>query len=270
MAAAVPAPAVDPDRVLAALLSRAAAYAEKLKSAAFHFICRESVSETAFSPERSSERMFAVKPASWVYDYQIVARKAKIAESRVLLERNGEKLRQPNAMLETVFQSYFPFYMPVTLLAREKQRFYNYRLLGREEINKKSVWHIAADRRSPRSIPWGEIWIAEEDGMVLKIQADQASIIGFDKLAQKAVDQGLLPEIVTIHEYELEKSGMCFPSQTTFIERYKPYGAPLNKKVDVTGAEILGGDLPDRSRTYFRYSDYLFFSVSTRSEEKPE
>jgi hypothetical protein len=254
------------------LLVKAAAYAEKLKKAAFHFICRESVTENVFSPDSGGNRMLATTRTYWIYDYQIIARDGKIAESRVLLERNGEKLRQANAKLETIFQSSFSFYMPVTMLAREKQRLYQYRLLGKEKIDKTNVWHIAAVRRSPRQIPWGEIWVREEDGIVLKIQIDQTSIVGFEKLAQKAVDQGLLPEITTIHEYSLEKDGMYFPCKTTFIDRYNSFGAALNKKVIPAGTETTGSDLSasDHSRTYFEFRDYQFFSVATQVAEKPE
>ena len=54
IAAAVPAPAPfsAPDLSLAAMLAKAAAYAEKLKGAAFHFICREDVTRGGIYPEK--------------------------------------------------------------------------------------------------------------------------------------------------------------------------------------------------------------------------
>lgn len=274
IAVAVPAtaPISESGASLCALLARAAAYAEKLKAAAFHFICREDVTEDVFSSTSIKNNIPAAPRTHWVYDYQIIARNRKISESRVLLEKNQEKMRLANAQLETVFHSYFSFYMPATMLAKEKQRLYQYRLLGKEIINKKNIWHIAAILRFPGSIPWGEIWVRAEDGAILKIQADQTSIVGFEKMAQKAIEKGFMPAITTIHEYSLEKNGACFPSKTTFIERYTPGEASINKSVFTTGSETKARDHSsfERSRTCFEYHDHLFFSVSTSAVEKPE
>jgi hypothetical protein len=274
IAAVVPAPAPfsEPDLSLAALLTRAAAYAEKLKGAAFHFICREDVSEAVFTPKSSKNPEPSTTRTDWKYDYQIICREGRITENRVQLEKNRVEAHLAKAQLETMFHSYFSFYMPVTILSGEKQRLYHYRLLGRERIDQKNVWHIAAACRVPGSIPSGEIWVGEEDGAVWKIQIDQTSIIGFEKMAQKAVEQGYMPAITTIHEYNLEKNGIHFPTQTTFIERYKPYGEAANKTVFIPGTGRTGvTHAPfERSQTYFEYKDHLFFSVSTRVEEKPE
>jgi hypothetical protein len=274
IAAVVPAPAPfsEPDLSLAALLTRAAAYAEKLKGAAFHFICREDVSEAVFTPKSSKNPEPSTTRTDWKYDYQIICREGRITENRVQLEKNRVEAHLAKAQLETMFHSYFSFYMPVTILSGEKQRLYHYRLLGRERIDQKNVWHIAAACRVPGSIPSGEIWVGEEDGAVWKIQIDQTSIIGFEKMAQKAVEQGYMPAITTIHEYNLEKNGIHFPTKTTFIERYKPYGEAANKTVFNSGTGRTGiTHAPfERSQTYFEYKDHLFFSVSTRVEEKPE
>jgi hypothetical protein len=274
IAAAIPTPAAesDPGTALSALLARAAAYAEKLKKTAFHFICREELTEDVFSQNSINQNEPAMVRTNWIYDYQIIGQNGKINENRVLLEKNQKPSHQQKAQLETMFHSYFSFYMPVTILAREKQHLYYYRLLSKEKVKNKNVRHIAAVPRSPGSIPWGELWIGEEDGTVLKIQADQTSIIGFDKLAQKAIEQGFMPVITTIHEYDLEKNGINFPSKTTFIERYNPSGESINKSVFTAGmADKERNRLSyERSRTYFEYKHHKFFSISTSVEEKNE
>jgi hypothetical protein len=254
------------------LLARAAAYAEKLKETAFHFICREDVTEEVFSSSNIKNSTPIAPRTQWSYDYQIICRNGKITENRVLLEKNQEKSHLEKAQLETMFHSYFSFYMPATMLAKEKQRLYQYRLLGREIINKKNVCHIAAVCRVPGSIPSGEIWIGEEDGAVLKIQIDQTSIIGFEKLAQKAIEKGFMPAITTIHEYNLEKNEIRFPSKTTFLERYNPGGASANKSVFTagTGTAVRDHSSFERSRTYFEYKGHMFFSITTQVEEKNE
>ena len=247
----------DSARILTAIMAKAAVYAEKLKKAAFHFICREDVIENIYPSSSIQNSPPGETQNHWVYDYQIVARDRKIAENRVLLEKNREKIRLANAQLETVFHSYFSFYMPATMLAKEKQHLYQYRLLGKEKINNKNVWHIAAVSRVPGSIPWGELWIGEEDGTVFKIQADQTSIVGFEKMAQKAIEHGFMPAITTIHEYSLEKNGICFPSKTTFIEKYNSNRSGAAARPSF-----------ERSRTYYEYRDHMFFSVETLVNEK--
>lgn len=268
IAAAIPplVPDIDPDPALIALLSQGAAYAEKLKETAFSFFCREDVTQDVFAIEERyrgrSSRTY------WIYDYQIIGRDGKIMENRILLEKNREKSRQEKAQLETVYRSFYSFYMPVTVLAGEKQHLYQYRLLGK----KKKIWHIAVVRRDPSlPIPWGEIWVSEEDGAVLKIQIEQTSIVGFEKLAARLNKQGLVPAVTTIHEYDIEKNQIRFPSKTVFIERYNSDFAPIKtwgqQQTVLMGR---GHSSFEHSRTYFEYNDYRFFYVTASVKEKIE
>ena len=50
-----------------------------------------------------------------------------------------------------------------------------------------------------------------------------------------------MPEITTIHEYDLDRNGVRFPSKTTFIEKYKPAGSPAfeRSRTDFAGREVL-------------------------------
>lgn len=263
----------DPDPALIALLAQASLYAEKLKKAAFHFVCREEVAEDKFAVGIECNGIPFSERTNWLYDYQIIGQDAKIAENRVLLQKNRTKLRQEKAQLETRFRSLYSFYMPVTFLAREKQHFYYYRLLDKKKVKKKPAWHIGAIRRdSSLSIPCGEMWVSENDGAVLKIQVEQTSIIGFEELAQKAIKRALVPAITIIHEYDIEKNQIRFPSKTTFIERYNSDKKPLEKwgKHQEMSIMVSGHFSFERSRTYFEYKDYRFFSITTSVEEKNE
>ncbi len=273
---AVPIPWLDSERdpQLITLLRRAAVNAENLKKAAFHFVCREEVVEEMFSQSGIRNRPSFSKRNYWIYDYQIIGQDGKITENRLLFEKNRNKLHLDKSQLETGFRSFYSFYMPVTIFASEKQHHYHYRLLDKKKVQKKQVWHIAVVRRNPAmDIPWGEAWISEEDGAILKIQIEQTSIAGFEALAQKAREKGLEPQITTIHEYGVEKARIRFPSRTTFIERYKSNLVPVNKwgnqNQTITALEP-GFTFFIRSQTYFEYKDYRFFSVVTNVEEKTE
>ncbi|MBN2400046.1 MAG: hypothetical protein JXI33_06870 [Candidatus Aminicenantes bacterium] len=268
---ALPVDGIHSDAALNAVLAKAAAYAEKLKKAAFHFFCRENVRQEVFGIDERSV-LQPVSRSYWIYDYQIIGQNGKITEKRVLLEKNRKKVHQEKAQLETMYQSFYSFYMPVTILAGEKQPLYHYRLLGKGKIDKKMAWHIAAVRRDHSlSIPWGEVWVVEEDGAVLKIQVEQTSIVGFEKWVEKVNKKGFEPTITTIHEYNTLKNQLRFPSKTTFIERFK--SALEEKKTwdgRARGKVEFNHYSFERSRTYFEYKRYHFFSVSTRVEEQNE
>lgn len=266
IATAVPTlvPDNEPDPALMALLAKGAAYAEKLKKTAFSFFCREDVTQEVFAiNERYRGRSSRIY---WIYDYQIIGGDGKITENRMLLEKNRKELHQEKAQLETVYRSFYSFYMPVTVLAGEKQHLYQYRLLGK----KKKVWHIAVIRRdNSLPIPWGEIWVSEADGAVLKIQVEQTSIVGFEKLAERLKKRGLAPAITTIHEYNIEKNQIRFPSKTIFIERYNSDFVPT-KAWGSTVFTGKGHSSFEHSRTYFEYKDYRFFYVTASVKEKTE
>jgi hypothetical protein len=271
IAAAVPAAIseADPDPALIPVLARAAAYAERLKREAFHFICREDVSQEVFAIDEHSVRT-RVSRHYWKYDYQIIGQDGAITERRVLLEKDRRKMRQEQACLETAFRSHFSFYMPVTLLAAEKQPLYRYRLLDKKKSGRETIWHVAAtplDRSRP--VPWGEVWVSEEDGAVWKVQIEEVSIVGFDKLVAGAKRKdGFVPAITTLHEYGVIRGAVRFPSRTIFIERYrsddevpKTWGGMAVKRM------APGRFSFERSRTYFEYKGHRFFQVETRVEE---
>ncbi len=274
LAAVIPAPAPgsEPDPALTALLAKAATYADRLKEVAFRFFCQEEVTEDVFGTSRrpGQTHTSGVARTYWIHEYQIIGQDGKITESRVLLEKNRKKLRQEKAQLQTRFRSLYSFYMPVTLMAGEKQHLYRYRLIGK----KKKVWHVAATRNDPaQPIPWGEIWISEEDGAVLKIQLEQDSIVGFEELAEKAAEKGLVPAMTIVHEYDLKKDHIHFPSRTVFIERYNAEAIPVKNLYGRVGemAVIKREHFSfERSRTYFEYRNYKFFSVSIRVAVKDE
>jgi hypothetical protein len=274
VAAAVPAPISegDSDPELAPVLAQAAAYAERLKKEAFHFVCREDVTQEVFAIDEHSVRT-RVSRNDWKYDYQIIGRDGSITERRVLLERNRRKMQQEHAQLESAFRPLFSFYMPVTLLAAEKQPLYRYRLLDRKRRGRATIWHVAATPRDrSRSVPWGEIWVNEEDGAVWKVQIEEDSIVGFEKLVAGAKRKdGFVPAITTLHEYGVSRGQVRFPSQTVFIERYrtddeapKTWGGMAVKKM------APGHFSFERSRTYFEYKDHRFFQIETRVEETVE
>lgn len=259
-------------------LERAGEYCDLLKRKAFHFICREEVTEDIlkrnvqdFRPSANYDRN------TWLYDYQIVLQDGKIGENRILLRKNRKNLHRENVKLENRFRSLYSFYLPVTLLAREKRELYRYSFMGRERMKKRPVMQVAVDPLDEKgNLAHGEVWIDTESGAVLKISLNQRSIKGVKEMEKKAAEQGAELNITDNHYYFEEREGVRFPTATEIFERYvsrfKPaqtgpvnsYSSAPTYSVSVGHAEF------ELSRTYIKYSDYRFFDVSVQVKREME
>lgn len=245
---------------LFAILDKAGRYAEKLKKTGLTFYCREEVWMYRYSPKAIGTMFDGYKRTAWLYDYQIVLQEGQVRENRVLLQKNSKKMNQENAALETRFRSLYSFFMPVTMLALDRQKNYRYKLIDRKRLKGRETWHVKVTPVAEDSEwPEGEAWIDKKDGSVLKIQIDQESIRGMETVQEEANKRGLLLRLSDTHEYFHQRKGIRFPSRTLIVER-------LIARPDVAAL----GSLPqvENSRTFFTYSDYRFFDVKATVKEK--
>jgi|GEM_PF-6559906 len=96
-------------------------------------------------------------------------------------------------------------------------------------------------------IPYGELWIRKRDGAVLKIKIATDSVRGMEKPLGEVRDHRKTVTLATTHFYRVERSGICFPSHTSFLFRSPRL----------------------RCQTYFAYSKYRFFTVDTQVKTDP-
>lgn len=247
------------------ILARCAAYCERLRTAALHFVCEERIVENIYPTRYRMSSMSGTrtitysspspgKPGrySWRYDYQLIKKGSSIDQKRVLLEFNKKKADpQGEAVKPPRFYSENPVFGPIGFFDKNWHDRYEYiflkrdRVLDREAIVLKAVPRAAIENKPN----FGTVWIDVEDDSILKIEVEDSSLAGYEQVLEAAEKRGLEPDFLTVHEYGVVKNGLRFPSRTLFEERYQG-----------RVAGFLGGT---KSKVEIHYENYRFFSVET-------
>lgn len=254
------------DARLARVLERTKEYCAKLERAALDFTCIEKIEERAYStieeaPDgvvpNPSGVAYTYKPINtpyyantYVYDYQFVRTGSRKAESRVLIEENGRKKKNRDAVLTTTtVRVENALFGPIGLLGAAAQDLHEYRIVGEETEKGKKVLVLEATLKASldRVHCTGRIWVGEDDASIRRIAWDQTSVGNFDIIRETAKTMNAEPRLTSITEYGQEKSGLRFPSKDTTEEGYLKHG-----RVQV------------RSLTTILYKDYKFFTVETQ------
>ena len=255
IAAYPPQPAVASGEMspeLAALLEKSAVYCERLKKAALRFYCLETVNEKVATSSRTSHRK------KWLYDYQIVLQRGKLEEMRSKVNSKEKKAEKTaRAELETLYKSFYSFYLPVTFLSANNQPVYNYSLIDRQDLEKRSTRHIlASPKYSKAGLPGGELWVDEEDGSVLQIRLDPETVSGFRERFELAKKRRKTAAITDTHQYFKLFKAMRFPTSTFILEQQSYNNVPTA----VYGAIAAYFD-PIVYTVHYQYDDYRFFDV---------
>jgi hypothetical protein len=262
-----------------ALLKLAAEYSERLRHAAFRFICRETVNEDLLARDVMDRSAYKRERTSWLYEYQVVVRDGKVSEDRVLLRKNKTKKRVENAELETRFRSLYSAFLPATLFAADKQSAYFYRLEKHEKMYGRPVARLAvAPRPGFEELGAGTAWVNEESGAVLKIELAQRAIQGIAAAEKRAQRSGARLLVSDVHYYGIERDGIWLPSSTTISEYYVISVAEVKEGNRL--AERGAWPPPARfvsnsskrqlelSRTWVEYTNFKFFVVDVQTKEE--
>lgn len=251
---------------LARILERAKEYCQKLEGAALDFTCVEKIEERTYStiedaPEGAlanpAGMTYTYKPANtpyyastYVYDYQFVRKGSRKAENRVLVEENGRKKKNKDAVLTTsTVRVENALFGPIGLLGAEAQDLHEYRIVGEETEKGEPVLVLEATLKATldRVHCTGRIWVREDDASILKIAWDQTSVGNFEIIQATAKKMNAEPRLNSFTEYGQEKNGLRFPSKDTTEEGYLKHGR----------VQVL-------SLTTILYKDYKFFTVETQ------
>ncbi len=232
---------VDRSR-LDVLLKKSEAYCRRLEKAALDFVCMEEVTELSvrFTPETNV----------YLYDFQFVRTDREQKENRHLISVNGKKKDVKDSSLNTVmFQYQNVLFGPVGLLGEESRSLFDYTLAGEDRIGSEPAAIIEAKPKpgSATMRPFGRVWVKEEDGSVLKIVWDQASLGNYGAIEEWAKAHEVMPRITAYSEYGLEKNGLRFPS----------------RNYSETATVMKGGTVTVGGRVSTIYKDYRFFMVET-------
>lgn len=257
------------DRRLGRLLERARAYCHKLEKASLDFTCIEKIEEKLYRMPETQVDNVINNPTSasgsvsysyvmprpshqshtYVYDYQFVRKGDRQVERRMLIEEDGRKKKADDAELVTeVVRVENALFGPVGLFGESSELRYDHRIAGEEiQGGRKIVIVEAAPKPGPNPPRcYGRAWVREDDGAVVKISWDQASVGNFQTIQARADSLGAEPQLTSVTEYGREKNGLRFPSKDTTEEAYLKKG----KKHVLSRSTIL-------------YKDYKFFTVET-------
>jgi len=276
------------------ILAGAARYCERLKKAAFHYLCKEKITETqkpltyrknlstdvAANPghplfTRSSgweERntIDTVKSLKYTFNYRLLKIADRIKEEREFEadndDKNKKKQKQTHKnipvtmnsdILKSIrFLSSKAVFAPITLLDAERQTKYHFRIIKKEELKNRPTIVLEAHPRNENDsyFIYGKIWIDRENFSVLKIKANPNSILGYNKLSKLANRLNTRILLNLETDFFQYHDGIRFPTQIHFEESYK--GGPFISK-------YRGSREWKRTETLTTYYDYLFFDVNT-------
>ena len=253
------------------ILQNCAEYCRKLGNSALFFICQEKIKEDIYEFRNGGTVVvkggegaaitYGTAPSfrrranrnSYVYDYQLVKKGESIEETRTLLEENGRKKDLKDAPLKTQrFFSRKAVFGPVGFFGREWHDVYDYEFIKQDRIDGRETYVIKAKPKVPiEGKPnYGTLWVDKADSSVIKMEVEDQSLAGFEKILEVAKSRGLKPILATVHEYGILKNGLRFPSRTVFNEKY-------------SGSRSSGFT---QSKTEIRYENYRFFTVETKVE----
>ena len=265
------------------LLAIGAAYCERLSGAALDFVCQESIrsldcalylpettaaagakltekatdsKETIaiIGPRRASlpRNPYKTKTYRFICDFQMIRKQGRVEERRILLESNDKSAPKGVAPPdEKRYASLKPLFVPIDILATDRQESYEFRLLGRDKIKGLTAAVIEAVARPGASvrIPAAKIWIDPESSQILRCETQGLPVEGYEFIFEEASRIGISPVGSMMVSYGDEKNGILFPSRVTLLIEY-----PVN---------VWGVGKRTRIDTEIRYDKYRFFTVET-------
>lgn len=271
------------------LLTGAAEYCEKLKKAAFHYLCKEKIVETQEplvygttdqnDVATISNDDFYARASGWVQREVVDRTKINKNEYNYRLKKIGDRVQEEreaitdpaanetgtpapvvldiNELRRNIrFLSTKAVFGPITLLDAQRQNNYHFRLLGHQELKGRPTAIIEAYPKNEKDSQfiYGKIWIDREDFSVLKIKANPNSILGYDKLTKLAEELNTRLFLDLETEFFQYRGGIRFPTQIHFEESYK--GGLFIR-------QFRGARKWTRTDNLTTYYDYLFFNVET-------
>ena len=237
---------IDPGK-LPGILENAADYCDRLRATSLNFYCLEEVNEEVLKSLqwRGKTRK---EEKTYVYGYRMVKGEGKPMEKRALFEVNGREELKNDVPLNTRFKYKNVVFAPL-VFNRGAQQHYRYEIIGKKEWKGKGVYvveavPIAADKQGFVS---GRFWVDEGDFSILRIEFYQTSLKNFGDIEKLAGVHRLAPRITIIHEFEIVKKGVRFPSKLYYEEAYK----------DSRGRMVV------QALGNVTFKDYQFFAIET-------
>ena len=248
------------------ILEKSAEYCERVKSIALLYVCQEEIKEKMnfyriantlrTTPYVNTEivlgeslKLRRTRRHSYLYDYQLMKKEEELHEKRILLKKNKRKKHIENAELEVRFNAAYLIYGPVGFLSRYWQNYFDYEIIGQEDIEKIPAAIIKATPKpnNKENRNFAKIWINERDGSILQIEWEPESIVDYKGKNIEIPAGNLKTVVVWKVTYGVEKNGIRFPGRQHIQEFL----------VSESGKRYLGNEI------ITIFNDYKFFIVET-------
>jgi hypothetical protein len=254
-------------------LSRAAEYCEKVKNIALFYVCLEKIKDAIYfyrttsfqrvlpgggvidDPRNKSLELKRTRIYSYTYDYQLIKKEDQLIEKRILLEKNNKKMRKEDAELEVRFSAKYLVYGPVGFLGRYWQDYFDYEILGQEQIDQTRATVINATPRpnNEENRNSARIWIDENNGSILQIEWEPESKPDYEQKKIRFPAGDLETVVVWRVTFGIKKNGVRFPSQQKVQEFL----------LTEEGKRFI------RNETTTVFENYRFFVVETEIKQHP-
>lgn len=258
------------NRKLRRLIKLAQNYCRQLNANSLRYYCQETkldrihVSPRLIKVEASPikyfggklERAFPVKPFEITrsYDLQIVQLDdgTQQEERKILSEVHSQIL--PNILLQS-YSVIKPLYGPSTLIAKEREAQFHYRIIGEESLFGQNTVIVEAIPRwfNVENLSGGKLWIGTQDGAILKIEWSHHMVTNQAELRRRGFILGLEPRFIFISEYGQKNKGFWYPSRNLLREVYTDGGEEKLERLIIES----------------RYHGYQFFGVGSEFSVEP-
>jgi TonB family protein len=268
------------------ILDECSAYCQKLADAALDFICEETIKDDYYDfnlkdVHKAEVDYVIVRPGAtgvqmkesslydpkrternkYVCDYQLIKKGGEIKERRLLLEENGQKIRDQKRSLEiSRFAVLRPFFNPVKIFGHDRQRLFDYRIVDEERTNGRKSYVIEALPKlgDAGGIEYAKLWVDQKTFQVLKSEFRGIPLEGYEDVLKDSVALNIKPDFEITHLYEVDKKGVLFPAHSKILVMY-PLFDPTDFHDPLRGNRL-------KLSTDVAYKNYKFFTVET--EEK--
>ena len=264
----------------------AARYCTKLGEAAFHYICKETVSEVlevirthkavreaqydsntdsyragfnAKDDRRAVKRKVTNK---YVNDYQLISNKGQVSEQRKLIKGTVKKIAGKDGLLKLdSFISRKISLTPISLLGPGSQERFYYRFVKYAKLKgvKTAVVECFPKDTSGIKSNYGKIWVDLSDFSIMRMSVNPVSIGGYANLLKLARYYKSKLILSCDIDFFNKRNGIRFPTQVLIRETYSG-GRVLRA--------IVGKPVWERSKTTYSFDDYQFFDVAAASSEE--
>lgn len=258
-------------------------YSTRLANEAFHFICKETVSEVVddirvhkrvreseydrdtslyragFDAQNDRRVVRRKNTNKYVNDYQLVSSRGQVSEKRKLIKGKIKKVAGKEGLLKLdAFVSKKIALIPLALLGPGSGDRFHFRFIENDKLKGVKTAVIECFPKNPgktKSI-YGKIWVDLEDNSVMRISVNPISIGGYENLLKRARYYNSKLILTCDIDFFKKHGGIRFPTKVFIRETYSG-GRELRN--------VVRRSVWERSKTTYTYDDYKFFDVEATS-----